>query len=76
MKIERKRYVVMRNNRTEIWCGLSKNFYFKKVNEIGDSPVKSYLSESKAKSNCSSYNRNFEVVPVIEIIDTDVDKYN
>lgn len=26
MKIVRNRYVVMRNNRTEIWCGCAKNF--------------------------------------------------
>lgn len=24
MRIERKRYVVMRKNRTEVWCGLAK----------------------------------------------------
>lgn len=24
MKIERRRYVVMRKNRTEVWCGLCK----------------------------------------------------
>lgn len=73
MRIERKRYVIMRNNRTEIWCGLAKNFYFKKVNEIGDTSVKTYLSEAKARNSCSSWDRDFEVVPVLEIIDTDVD---
>ena len=80
MRIERKRYVIMRNNRTEIWCGLAKNFYFKKVDEIGDTSVKTYLSEAKARNICKcaswingSWDRNFEVVPVLEIIDTDVD---
>ena len=39
MRIERKRYVVMRRNRTEVWC--------------------------------SSWDRDFEVVPVIEMIATE-----
>lgn len=72
MRIERKRYVVMRSNRTEIWCGLARNFYFKKVDEIGDSPIKTYLSDSKARNSCSSWDTNFEVVPIVEIIDTDL----
>ena len=69
MKIERKRYVVMRKNRTEIWCGLSKNFYFKPVNEVGETAVKTYRTENQAKSGCSSWDREFEVVPVIETIE-------
>ena len=68
MLIERKRYVVMRNNRTEIWCGLARHFYFKSVSEIGDSPIKTYLSSSKAKSSCSSWNKDFEVVEVVETL--------
>ena len=70
MKIERKRYVVMRKNRTEIWFGLSKNFYFKPVNEVGETAVKTYRTENQAKSGCSSWDREFEVVPVIETIET------
>ena len=31
LRIERTRYVVMRRNRTEIWCGLSREFHFVKV---------------------------------------------
>ena len=68
MEIERKRYVVMRNNRAEIWCGLSKNFYFKSINEVGETAIKTYRTENQAKSGCSSWDRNFEVVPVIESI--------
>lgn len=68
MKIERKRYVVMRNNRDEIWCGLTKNFSFKPISEIKDAPIKTYRSEAQAQSGCSSWNRNFEVVPVVETI--------
>ena len=48
MKIERKRWVIMRNNRTEIFCGLARNYQFKKISEIGDTAVKTYLSKNKA----------------------------
>lgn len=71
MKIERKRYVVMRKNRTEIWCGLARHFYFRKVSEIGDAPIKTYLSENKARNSCSSWDRDFEVVPITEVIESE-----
>lgn len=71
MKIQRKRYVVMRRNRTEIWCGLSKNFSFRPVSEVKDVSVKTYRSENQAVAGCSSWDRGFEVVPVIETIETE-----
>ena len=61
----------MRNNRSEVWCGLSKNFYFKPISEIKDTPIKTYRSQAQAKAGCSSWDRNFEVVPVIETIEID-----
>lgn len=70
MKIERKRYVVMRKNRTEICCGLSKNFYFKSVDDIGETAIKTYRTEKQALSGCSSWDRDFEVIPVLETIET------
>lgn len=69
MKIVRNRYVVMRNNRTEIWGGCAKHFYFKPVSDIGDFQVKSYRSEAQAWASCSSRDENFEVVPVVETIE-------
>ena len=39
MQIRRKRFVIMRKKRTEIWCGLAKNFYFKDINEVGDTTI-------------------------------------
>ena len=68
MNIIRNRFVVMRKNRSEIWCGLAKRFYFKPVSEVNDTSVKTYRSESQAESGCSSWDRNFEVVPAKEII--------
>lgn len=71
MRIERNRYVVMRKNRTEVWCGLSKNFSFRPISEIKDVSIKTYRSEAQARSGCSSWNRDFEVIPAIEIITTE-----
>lgn len=71
MRIERKRYVVMRKNRTEVWCGLSNNFSFRPISEIKDVSIKTYRSEAQARSGCSSWNRDFEVVQAIEIITTE-----
>ena len=71
MRIERRRYVVMRRNRTEVWCGLSKHFSFRPITEVKDVSVKTYRSEAQARSGCSSWDRDIEVVPVIETIATE-----
>ena len=69
MQIKRKRYVIMRNNRTEIWAGNTKHFRFRKVDDIEKVNIVTYFSESKARASCSSWDRDFEVVPVIETLD-------
>lgn len=69
MKIERIRYVVMRNNRTEIWCGLSREFHFVKIDELKNTAIKTYRTKKQAESGCSSWDRDFEVVECKEIID-------
>lgn len=74
MRIERKRWVIMRNNRTEIFCGLARNYQFKKVNEIGNTAIKTYLSENKALSSFESswWKPDFEVeaVEITEVYET------
>lgn len=70
MKIERIRYAIMRNNRTEIWCGLARNFHFKKLEDIGKDSIKTYNSLTQAKSSCSSWVNDWEVVEVRETIET------
>ena len=74
MQIRRRRFVIMRKKRTEIWCGLAKNFYFKDINEVGDTAIKTYRTVKKAISGCSSWARDFEVVPVIESIEVLADE--
>ena len=59
-----------RNNRREIWCGLSKDFRFEKVDNIKDTAIKTYRTENQAISGCSAWDRDFEVVKVEEIIKT------
>lgn len=65
MKIERKRYVVMRKNRTEIWGGCARNFSFRPIDNIGEFAIKTYRTEQQART-CSSWDRDFEVVEIIE----------
>lgn len=71
MKIERKRWVITRNNRTEIFCGLAKHYQFKKVEEIGNTAVKTYLSKNKALASFENswHYPNFEV-EAVEITET------
>ena len=74
MRIERKRWIIMRNNRTEIFCGLARNYQFKNVNEIGDTADKTYLSKNKALASFENSWRkpDFEVeaVEITEIYET------
>ena len=48
--ISRKRYVVVNDN-DEIFCGLARAYCFKPIDDIGDTALKTYLSENKAKSS-------------------------
>lgn len=69
MKIERERYVVMRDNRTEIWCGLAQNYRFCKVDDLANTAIKTYRSATQARSGCSSRFDDFEIVKCKEIIE-------
>ena len=66
MRIERGRWVIMRNNRTEIFCGLARNYKFKPINDIGNTAIKTYRSKNTALSSFeSSWHRpDFEVEAV------------
>lgn len=71
MKIQRRRWVIMRNNRQEIFCGLARNYQFKPVDDVGNTSIKTYRSENTALSSFDSSWRkpNFEV-EAVEIIET------
>lgn len=69
MKIQRKRYVIMRYNRTEICGGRGRNFYFRRVNDVCDFPIKTYSSEKQAIVASIGFNRECEIVPVVETLE-------
>lgn len=71
MRIQRKRWVITRNNRKEIFCGLARNYQFKPVDDIGDTAIKTYLSKNKALSSYANSWRNpqFEV-DAVEVVET------
>jgi len=75
LKIQRTRYVILKHNRTEILCGLSRQFHFKKINDIGNAAIKTYNSYKKAEAamECwsSSWVAGCEIVPITETIESD-----
>ena len=82
MNISRTRYVVVTSDEQEIFCGLARNYCFKPVNNIGDTAIKTYVSEKKAKSSFLSSWWNskeedfepggrFKVLQVIESVHTE-----
>lgn len=66
MRIERERWVIMRNNFTEIFCGMARNYQFKPVDDVGNTAIKTYRSKNTALSSFeSSWHRpDFEVEAV------------
>lgn len=70
--IKRTRWVILRKNRTEILVGLDRDFYFKPIDALGDTIIKSYSSVKKAQSSFlrswGDVNFNYEIIPVVEEI--------
>ena len=55
INIQRIRYVIV-NDQDEIFCGLAQSYQFKPITDIGNTAIKTYLSENKAiKSFLSSW---------------------
>lgn len=73
MEIKRERWCIMRNNRKEIWCGLSKQFHFKPVGEIGETAIKTYRTAAQALAGCSYWNNDYEAVPCTETLEIHTD---
>ena len=49
VNIQRKRYVIIRNKDNAIFCGLSRSYKFVELDKLKDTPIKTYVSEKKAK---------------------------
>lgn len=47
MNIVRDRYTIIRNEK-DVFCGLARNYYFKPLDDIRDTPVKTYRSGKTA----------------------------
>lgn len=64
MEIERTRYIITRNNRTEIFCGSSKNHSFENIEDLQSKKIsiQTYATEKLAKSRFeqSWWNIDFE----------------
>lgn len=72
MKIQRNRWVIMRNKRTEIFCGSARSFIFKPIDDIGNTAIKTYRSKNIALNSffeCSWWSIDFDY-EAVEIIET------
>lgn len=71
--IARNRWVILRDGK-DIFCGLARHYTFKPINEVGDTAIKTYLSEAKAIAsfNASWYDAydgvRYQAVPVKETL--------
>lgn len=50
INISRERWVIILRNE-KIFCGLARNYKFKPLNKVGDTAIKTYLSENKAMAS-------------------------
>lgn len=78
--ITRKRYIIVRNG-THIMCGLARQYYFKPIDDIGDTQIKTYSSEKKAIAGFErSWHRKigdeYQAVEVEEVIKVKDDLYS
>lgn len=80
MDIERTRYVITRNNRTEIFCGASKNHSFENIKDIQNKKIsiQTYatpkIAESRFKRSWWNIDFDYEILKVKERIEILEDK--
>jgi len=69
--INRERYVISRKqgNEIEYFCGLARHYDFKTVEEIGNSSIKTYMTQNKALSAYMSswWNAKTEDVEILRV---------
>lgn len=51
INIKRTRYAVVEVKTGNIFCGLARQFEFRNPEKIGDTAIKTYTSETKARSS-------------------------
>lgn len=77
--IKRIRYVIVRTEDEAVFCGLAKHYQFKTLDELGDTEIKTYMSEAKARASFLNSWRNskqedfengtYKVVKVFQILE-------
>lgn len=50
VNIKRTRYIIVRDKK-EVFCGIAQNYKFKEIDNLGDTAIKTYLSENKARAS-------------------------
>ena len=72
IKIIRQRYAIVDKNKNLIFCGLARDYTFKKLNDIGDTAIKTYRSEAQARDaffRSWGDDRDIQIIKVNEIIE-------
>ena len=75
-KIQRERWALIKPETSEIFCGLARNYQFKKIDNLGDTAIKTYVSEKKAISSfISSWGHAEELlesgkVTIVKVMET------
>ena len=47
INIKRQRWIIVRDGQ-EVYCGTAKNYYFKPIEDIGNTAIKTYMSKAVA----------------------------
>lgn len=69
MVIQSKKYAVMRNNRTEILCGIKGYFRFHSVKDLKNKTIKTYKTPHINFPYILHGDKSgYEIVPVVETI--------
>lgn len=80
MDIERIRYVITRNNRTEIFCGASRNHSFENISDIQNKKIsiQTYatlkIAESSFERSWWNIDFDYEILKIKERIELLEDK--
>lgn len=72
ISIARERYIIVRNNRTEVLCGLARHYHFVCLGDIKEVAIKTYRSKKQAEAAMECWSNYFtegaEVVKVVETV--------
>lgn len=74
MNFSRERWAVIRLSDGKVFCGKARNYYWKSLEDIGNTSICTYMSEAKALASVkASYGYPAEWVRAIKVVETLVD---